>query len=143
MTTDSLLVDALAHGAADVGVDGRPRHGDAYEVAVVPQTCQMPQQDLLDLRLDGIAVGQPGPKILEHACGLALHDCQEKSVLAHEVAMDQPFRATGPLRHLAGRRRVVAVLGEDGGRRLDERPLALILGVLASLKGCYVSPGSG
>src|SRR5437867_2741332 len=108
----TLVVDSLTDCATNLRVDRGLGDVDPHEVPSLPHRVEVTDTNLLALLFERIVIGQSAHEVLDHLCGAALQDGEEKASFAVEVAVNKAFGTVGTLRYLARRRAVIASHGE-------------------------------
>src|SRR6266540_3542913 len=130
---NALVVDSFINGPTNFRVDGGLGDGDSHEITALPHRVEVPENDLLNLPLERIPLGQSSCEVLDHVRGSALQDGEEKATFTVKVAMNKALGAVGALRQFARRSAVIAALREYRRRRVDQGLAALLLIAFAAL----------
>ena len=96
-----------------------------HERRIVAPRAQQDLRDALELLRSGLVGGLDGPEACDERAPVLDEDRAEDVVLRREVVVEEAVRDTGVLRDVADARAVVAVLGEDADRSVED-PLALV-----------------
>src|SRR5437867_6275026 len=130
---DAFVVDSFIDRATNFGVNCGLGHGDPHEVAALPHRIEVPENDLLDLFLERIPVGQSAHEVLDYLRGATLENGEEKAAFAVEVTVNEAVGAVGPLSYLACRSAVIAALREHGGCGVNQGLATLLFVALTAL----------